>query len=87
MALYLGSSHKLKINIGNIAYCLNAIFDESIEPSIRLWSSDNYILADANGVYLLPRDSEIIIDNIILSSDGYILKDYNGLYLTSKEDK
>lgn len=50
MALYLGSSHKLKINIGNIAYYLNAIFDESIESSSRLLSSDDYALTDSNDV-------------------------------------
>ena len=88
MALYLGSSGKQKIYLNNIAYVLNLF---TITPSINravLLSSDNYILQDCNGIYLLPSDyTNSVVDNILLSSDNYILQDCNGIYLTIKESE
>ena len=56
MALYLGSSEKLKINLGNVTYIMN-IF--SVLPTIEeaiLSSSDDCLLKDFNGLYLVPKE-------------------------------
>ena len=84
MALYLGSSDKLKINLGGIVYRLNLYSETPITSDIRLVSSDGYILRDSSGLYLITKDSVIISENRLLSSDNYILKDSNGLYLNYK---
>ena len=55
MALYLGSN-KIKINLDNAIYDLN-IF--SVLPTINdviLSSSDDCILKDFNGLYLIPKE-------------------------------
>ncbi len=81
MALYLGSE-KLKINLNGVVYCLNLFSATPITNDIRLLSSDNYILTDSNGVYLIPNDyTEVIVGNALLSSDNYILTDSNGVHL------
>lgn len=56
MALYLGSSEKLKINSDNAIYVMN-IFSAllTIEETI-LSSSDGCILKDFNGLYLSPKE-------------------------------
>lgn len=56
MALYLGSSEKLQINIENIRYCLNLYAKSPIINGVMLLSSDNYILKDSNGVYLTAKE-------------------------------
>lgn len=87
MALYLGNSNKLIINLDGIAYRLNLFSATPVVDHISLLSYDNYILTDKNGIYLMPSDYvEVVVDNIILSRDGYILKDFNGLYLIPKEE-
>lgn len=58
MALYLGSSEKLKINLNGIIYNLNIFSAESIINGIRLLSSEGYILKDSNGLYLLVKEGE-----------------------------
>lgn len=78
MALYLGSSEKLKIYLDGVAYRLNLPTIISNTNGIRLLSSDNYILTDSNGLYLITPIR-------LLSSDNYILTDSNRLYLTLKE--
>lgn len=60
MALYLGTSEKLKINIDNTV-CIMNIF--SALPTIKdivLSSSDDCILKDCNGFYLSPLVEEEI---------------------------
>ena len=87
MALYLGNSDKLVINLNGVRYCLNLFSAAPVTDHVSLLSFDNYILTDKNGVYLIPSDHvDTVVDNIILSSDGYILKDFNGLYLIPKEE-
>lgn len=54
MALYLGNSNKLNINLNGIAYRLNLFFIASVTSDVRLLSSDNYILQDSSGIYLIP---------------------------------
>lgn len=58
MALYLGNSEKLKININGIAYCLNLLFEVPIENGIRLLSSEGFFLKDSNELYLTVKESE-----------------------------
>lgn len=88
MALYLGKN-KVKINLNGIVYCLNLYSATSIANIGWLLSSDDYILQDSNGIYLIPRDSAsaIVGENVLLSSDSYILKDSTGLYLIFKESE
>lgn len=58
MALYLGSSEKLKININNVTHYLNLFFEAPITNGIRLLSSDGYILKDSNGLYITTKEEE-----------------------------
>lgn len=57
MALYLGSD-KIKINLNGVVYCLNLFSSTSTIEDINLLTIDNYILTDANGLYLLMKGSE-----------------------------
>lgn len=88
MALYLGED-KVKINLDGVAYCLNLFSTTSTINNGWLLSSDDYILQDSNGIYLIPKDSvsTIVSENVLLSSEGYILKDSTGLYLVFKESE
>lgn len=58
MALYLGSSEKLQININNIKYYLNLFSKTPITNSIRLLTSNGYILKDSNGLYLTTKEEK-----------------------------
>lgn len=58
MALYLGNSEKLKININDSVFCLNLLFEKPITNGIILLSSDSYILKDSNGLYLTAKEDE-----------------------------
>lgn len=84
MALYIGNN-KIKVNVNGIGYKLNLSFQIPIINTTRLWSSDNYILMDLNGMYLLPKDPMFTNSSLLLSEDGYILKDKNDLYLIIEE--
>ena len=88
MALYLGNSGRLIVNLGGIAYRLNMFAQSTAINNGWLLSSDNYILTDSNEVYLIPKDcTDIVVDSILLSSDCYVLKDSNGVYLIIKESE
>lgn len=83
MALYLGNSNKLNINLNGIIYRLNLFSIDNTTSDVRLLSSDNYIIQDSGGIYLIPSDyPHSVVDNVLLSLDGHILKDFNGIYLT-----
>lgn len=58
MALFLGSSEKVKITLNNTAYYLNLFSETPITNGIRLLSADGYILKDSNGLYLTSKESE-----------------------------
>lgn len=58
MALYLGSSEKLKISLNGVVYCLNLLFEEPVERGIRLLSSDGLFLKDSNELYITVKESE-----------------------------
>ena len=58
MALYLGSSEKLKIISNNVKRILNISTAVDQSNNIRLLSSEGYILKDLNGLYLIPKESE-----------------------------
>lgn len=55
MALYLGSD-KVKVSLDGIIYAINTISLLSIIEGIVLSSSDDYILKDYNGCYLLAKE-------------------------------
>lgn len=56
MALYLGSSEKLKINLGDIACYLNLFSNIPITNGTRLLSLGDYILNDSNGLYITTKE-------------------------------
>lgn len=56
MALYLGSSEKLKINSANTICSLIIPSSSPILNGIILKSFDDYILKDSNGVYLTAKE-------------------------------
>lgn len=58
MALYLGNSEKLKINLNSVVYYLNFFSTTPITNGIRLLSSDEYILKDSNNLYLTFKEEE-----------------------------
>lgn len=55
MALYLGSSEKLKVNINNVVHIFNLFSNTPITNGVRLVSSDGCVLKDSNGVYLTVK--------------------------------
>lgn len=57
MALYLGNQ-KVKLNLNGIAYKLNIYSISSNVKGPVLLSSDNYILKDSNGLYLIFKEGE-----------------------------
>lgn len=58
MALYLGSSGKLKVDLNNSKYYLNLYTKIPITNGIKLLSSEGYILKDSKGLYLTAKESE-----------------------------
>jgi hypothetical protein len=58
MGLYLGDGEKLKLNIGNTICNLIIPATVTILNNIILLSSDNYILKDSNGVYLITKEDK-----------------------------
>lgn len=58
MALYFGSSEKLKVNLDGIKYYLNLYSKNPITNGIRLLSSEKYILKDSNGLYITAKEDK-----------------------------
>lgn len=58
MAVYLGSSGERKVILDGVVYDVNWISATPIIDSIVLLSSDDYILKDINGTYLISKESE-----------------------------
>ena len=56
MALYLGNSEKLKINLKGNVYELKLYSTIPIVNGIKLLSSDGYILKDSKGLYLTLKE-------------------------------
>lgn len=56
MGLYLGSSEKLKINLGNVIYSMNIFSALPTIEDVILSSSDDCLLKDFNGLYLIPKE-------------------------------
>ena len=55
--MFCVGSKKYKINLDGKKYRLASVSQQKpIESVIRLLSSDNYILKDFNGVYLVPKE-------------------------------
>ncbi len=57
MALYVGNSEKLKITLDNAA-CLLKLITAPVSASVGLVSSDNSILQDSAGLYLLAKEDK-----------------------------
>ena len=58
MALYLGSSGKLKIYLNDVLYYLNLYSATPIINGIRLLAADDFILKDSNGIYLIAKEND-----------------------------
>ena len=58
MALYLGSSEKRKVILDGVVYRFNLFTSTPIANFIRLLSSDNYVLKDSKGLYLIPKEDK-----------------------------
>lgn len=58
MALYLGNSEKLKINLGDAIYIMNIFSALPTIEEVILSSSDDCILKDFNELYLSPLVKE-----------------------------
>lgn len=56
MALYLGSSEKLKINLDNAIYIINIFSALPTIEEVILSSSDDCFLKDFNGLYLVSKE-------------------------------
>ena len=56
MGFYIGNSEKLKVTLSG-AKCGIQIIDK-VKESAMLFSADNYILKDSQGLYLVPKESE-----------------------------
>lgn len=57
MALYLGST-KVQIILDGVIYNVNSYFENYFTDSILLLSSDDFILQDLNGVYIVAEEGE-----------------------------
>lgn len=57
MAIYVGNS-KQKLVVGNVVQSMKIYNKEVAEKVKKLLSSDNYILRDKNGLYLITKDGE-----------------------------
>lgn len=60
MALYLGSSGKLNVNINGVLYNFNFFSEAPMTNGTRLLSSESYILRDVNGLYLTSIDGDLL---------------------------
>jgi hypothetical protein len=59
MALYFGASKQVKLNIAGSTGKLHITLSPPIvTESIKLLSSDNYILKDINGLFLIPKEAK-----------------------------
>ena len=59
MALYFSDNTKLKINLNGEIRCLNIGTPlPAVSKNIKLLSSDNYILKDINGLFLIPKEAK-----------------------------
>ena len=58
MAVYLGSSEKLKVNLNGIIYYLNLFAKTPITNGARLLSAEGHILKDSNGLYLTIKEDK-----------------------------
>lgn len=57
MALYLGSSEKLKVIMNDEVLILHMFSKAQTTNGIRLVSSDGYVLKDITGLYLTTPDN------------------------------
>ena len=55
MALYVGSSEKLKLTLDGVTYRFNIFSEVPITNGIRLFSSDDCVLMDSKRMYLTTK--------------------------------
>ena len=58
MALYLGSSKKLKVHQNGSLIRFNTFTKKPTTNGIRLLSSEGYTLKDSKGLYLTAKESD-----------------------------
>lgn len=56
MALYLGNSETLNINLDGVVYCVNLLLETPMESGIRLLTSEGFSLKNSSGLYLTISD-------------------------------
>ena len=56
MAIYLGNSEKMKINLDGVVYNLRILSQAPIANYIRLLSSEGYMLKDSQELYLTAKE-------------------------------
>lgn len=57
MSVYLGNQ-KVKVILNGTVYKINLNDIDFISNTVRLLSSDGYVLKDLNDVYLVPKESD-----------------------------
>jgi hypothetical protein len=78
MAIYFGNQRTpQKIHFGKVL----SKFEMFTSESMYLLSSDNKVLQDNEGKYIVSKDAIVINNNRLLSSDGYVLQDIDGVYI------
>ena len=84
MALFINGKRQ-KINLNSVARILN-IYYNIVKRKGWLFSADDYILTDSNGLILVAKDPlPDVVKYGLFSADDYILTDSNGLILVAKE--
>ena len=57
MSVYLGNQ-KVKVILNGTVYKINLNDIDFISNTVRLLSSDGYVLKDLNDTYLVPKESD-----------------------------
>jgi hypothetical protein len=56
MAIYLGDSKKLTIYFNGVVHSLEIYTKTAAADIIRLLSSDDFVLQDSRGIYLIAKE-------------------------------
>lgn len=83
MGVFFGGK-KYKINLDGVTCLPNLILIDPSKIFGKIFSSDDYILRDRNGMYLKPKLQ--LEGTALTTTDDCILQDFDGLYLTIKEE-
>lgn len=58
MAIYIGDNTKLNLRLGADSFNFIIGADSNFVQLVKMLSSDNYVLKDLNGLYLIPKEAE-----------------------------